>query len=117
MMTTGSLLWRGMIVGFVAALLVIRLIENRSANPRSTGPSPSKSAMDEAKAKAEHDAAVARGEKPPPVEDEPELVSRPVQAGIGLFTGVTVYSIAFGGLFALGFRDSVTGGSGTGALA
>ena len=31
------------------------------------------------------------------------LVSRPVQAGIGLFTGVTVYSIAFGGLFALAF--------------
>ena len=32
-----------------------------------------------------------------------ELVSRPVQAGIGLFTGVTVYNTAFGGLFALVF--------------
>ena len=59
--------------------------------------------MDEAKARAEHDAAVAKGENPPPVEDEPEMVSRPVQAGIGLFTGVAVYSIAFGGLFALAF--------------
>ncbi len=31
------------------------------------------------------------------------LVSRRVQAGIGLFTGVMVYSAAFGGLFALAF--------------
>jgi hypothetical protein len=39
-----------------------------------------------------------------PKEDpEPELVSRPVQAGLGLFTGVTVYNTAFGGLFALVF--------------
>ncbi len=59
--------------------------------------------MDEAKAKAEHDAAVARGENPPPVQEEPELVSRPVQAGVGLFTGVMVYSLAMGGLFALAF--------------
>ena len=59
--------------------------------------------MDEAKAKAEHDAAVARGENPPQVMEEPELVSRPVQGGIGLFTGVTVYNVAFGGLFALAF--------------
>ena len=59
--------------------------------------------MDEAKAKAEHDAAVAKGENPPPVEEEPELVSRGVQGGIGLFTGVMTYNIAFGGLFALAF--------------
>ena len=59
--------------------------------------------MDEAKAKAEHDAAVAKGENPPPIVEEPELVSRPVQGGIGLFTGVTVYNVAFGGLFALAF--------------
>ena len=36
-------------------------------------------------------------------EDEPELVSRVVQRGIGLFTGVVVYATAFGGLFALVF--------------
>jgi hypothetical protein len=40
----------------------------------------------------------AKGEEP-----EPELVSREVQAGLGLFTGVMVYSTAFGGLFALVF--------------
>lgn len=34
---------------------------------------------------------------------EPELVSRTVQASFGLFTGVVVYSAAFGGLFALVF--------------
>jgi Probable cobalt transporter subunit (CbtA) len=34
---------------------------------------------------------------------EPVLVSRAVQAGLGLFTGVVVYGTAFGGLFALVF--------------
>jgi phage-related holin len=34
---------------------------------------------------------------------EPELVSRPTQAGIGLFTGVVVYGVALGGLFSLAF--------------
>src|SRR5258708_24427331 len=42
-------------------------------------------------------AAVSQG------QPEPELVSRATQAGIGLFTGVIVYSAAFGGLFALAF--------------
>jgi Probable cobalt transporter subunit (CbtA) len=102
MMTTGSLLWRGMIVGFVAALLSFGLLK-LVGEPAVDRAIAFESAMDEAKAKAEHDAAVARGENPPPYEEEPELVSRPVQAGIGLFTGVTTYNIAFGGLFALAF--------------
>jgi hypothetical protein len=33
----------------------------------------------------------------------PELVSRPTQAGIGLFTGVVLYSASMGGLLALAF--------------
>ena len=37
--------------------------------------------------------------------EEPELVSRSVQAGIGLLIGVTVYSVAFRGLFALTFAS------------
>ena len=102
MMTTGSLLWRGMIVGFVAALLSFGLLK-LVGEPAVDRAIAFESAMDEAKAKAEHDAAVAKGETPPPYEEEPELVSRPVQGGIGLFTGVTVYGIAFGGLFALAF--------------
>jgi hypothetical protein len=40
----------------------------------------------------------AKGEAP-----EPELVSRETQAGLGLFTGVIVYSAAVGGLFSLVF--------------
>jgi hypothetical protein len=36
-------------------------------------------------------------------EDEVELVSRPMQAGLGLLVGVVVYSAAFGGLFGLAF--------------
>jgi predicted cobalt transporter CbtA len=35
--------------------------------------------------------------------EEPELVSRTVQAGLGLFTAVIVYCAAFGGLFGLAF--------------
>ena len=101
-MTTGSLLWRGMIVGFVAALLSFGLLKI-VGEPAVDRAIAFESAMDEAKAKAEHDAAVAKGENPPPAEEEPELVSRSVQAGIGLFTGVTLYNVAFGGLFALGF--------------
>jgi Major Facilitator Superfamily/Probable cobalt transporter subunit (CbtA) len=83
-MTTGSLLWRGMIVGFVAALLSFGLLKT-VGEPAVDRAIAFESAMDEAKAKAEHDAAVARGENPPPVEEEPELVSRAVQGGIGLF--------------------------------
>jgi len=37
------------------------------------------------------------------IEEEPELVSRQVQAGLGLLTAAMVYSIAFGGLFGLAF--------------
>jgi hypothetical protein len=99
---TASLLWRGMVVGFIAALLSFALLKT-VGEPAVDRAIAFESAMDEAKAKAEHDAAVAKGETPPAYEEEPELVSRPVQAGIGLFTGVTTYSIAFGGLFALAF--------------
>ncbi len=101
-MTMGSLLLRGMIVGFVAALLSFGLLKTMG-EPAVDRAIAFETAMDEAKAKAEHDAAVARGENPPPIVQEPELVSRPVQGGIGLFTGVTVYNVAFGGLFALTF--------------
>jgi hypothetical protein len=102
MMTTGSLLWRGMIVGFVAALMSYSFLKI-VGEPALDRAIAFETAMDEARAKAERDAAAAKGEKPPAVEDEPKLVSRPVQAGIGLFTGVAVYNLAFGGLFALAF--------------
>jgi predicted cobalt transporter CbtA len=37
------------------------------------------------------------------VDEGHELISRHVQAGLGLFTAVMVYSVAFGGLFGLAF--------------
>jgi predicted cobalt transporter CbtA len=40
----------------------------------------------------------AKGDPP-----EPELVSRGIQSTLGLATGVLVYAVAFGGLFALAF--------------
>jgi len=101
-MTTGSLLLRGMIIGFVAAILSFGFLK-LVGEPAVDRAIAFESQMDEAKAKAERDAAVARGENPPPLVEEPELVSRAVQGGLGLFTGVTVYSVAFGGLFALAF--------------
>jgi predicted cobalt transporter CbtA len=102
MMTTGSLLLRGMIVGFFAGLLAFGLLKT-IGEPAVDKAIAFESAMDEAKAKAEHDAAVAKGETPPPPEPDYEIVSRPVQAGIGLFTGTMTYNLAFGGLFALAF--------------
>jgi hypothetical protein len=39
--------------------------------------------------------------------EEPELVSREVQASFGLLTGVVVYSVSLGGIFALVFAYSL----------
>ena len=91
-----------MIVGFVAALLSFGILKVMG-EPAVDRAIAFESATDEAKAKTTHDAVVAKDETPPPPEEEYEIVSRPTQAGIGLFTGVTAYSIAFGGLFSLAF--------------
>lgn len=90
-----TLLIRGMLAGLVAGLLVFGFAR-LFGEPQVDRAISFESAMDDAKAK--HDAAHGM-----PVQEEPELVSRPVQAGLGLFTGVTVYATAFGGLFALVF--------------
>src|ERR1700761_4794138 len=90
-----TLLIRGMLVGLLAGLLVFAFGKG-FGEPQVDRAISFESAMDAAKAKAEE----AKGIH---VEEEPELVSRPVQAGWGLFTGVMVYSTAFGGLFALVF--------------
>jgi hypothetical protein len=91
-----------MVIGILSGLLAFGILRT-VGEPAVDRAIAFESAIDEAKAKAEHDAAVARGENPPPVLEEPELVSRPVQGGIGLFTGAMVYNVAFGGLFALAF--------------
>jgi predicted cobalt transporter CbtA len=90
-----TLLIRGMLVGLLAGLLVFAF-GKFYGEPQVDRAIAFETALDEAKARAEE----ARGIN---VGEETELVSRPVQAGWGLFTGVMVYSTAFGGLFALVF--------------
>jgi predicted cobalt transporter CbtA len=90
-----TLLVRGMLVGFLAGLLVFTFAKV-FGEPQVDRAIAFETAMDEAKAKAD----LAKGIHDP---EEPELVSRPVQASWGLLTGVMVYCTAFGGLFALVF--------------
>lgn len=104
----GRLLLRGMLVGLIAGILAF-------AFARVYG-EPS---VDLAIAFEEAMNAAAPTD-PAAVEEEP-LVSRATQAGAGLFTGLTVYATALGGLFALAFafvqgRYSGLGPRGTAAL-
>jgi hypothetical protein len=84
-----------MLTGILAGLLIFGFLK-LYGEPQVDRAIAFETQMDEAKAAAER----AKGMK---VEEEPELVSRKVQASIGLFTAVMVYSTAFGGLFALVF--------------
>lgn len=83
---TGQLLLRGMIVGLIAGLLAFGFA-------RIFG-----EPMVDAAIAFEEQASQAAGEAA-----EPEIVSRTTQAGIGLFTGIMVYSAAMGGLLSLVF--------------
>jgi predicted cobalt transporter CbtA len=91
----GTLLLRGMLAGILAGLLCFGFLKIFGEPP-----------VDRAIAfETQLDEAHAHGPAMPgmAMPTEPELVSRAVQAGIGLFTGVVIYSAAFGGLFALAF--------------
>ena len=116
----GTLLMRGMLVGILAGLLSFGFlkifgeppVDRAIAFETALGQAKEKSAVDEAKAKGLPILAQKADE---------ELVSRPTQAGLGLFTGVVVYNTAFGGLFALVFalaygRVGTFGPRGTAAL-
>jgi predicted cobalt transporter CbtA len=98
----GTLLLRGMLVGIFAGILCFAFLKV-VGEPQVNRAIAFETHLDEAKAKAKADAERAKGMSLPKEEPGPELVSRPVQAGIGLFTGVMVYNAAFGGLFALVF--------------
>ena len=98
----GTLLLRGMLVGIVAGILCFGFLK-AFGEPQVDRAIAFESQMDAAKEAAKIQADLAKGIVTPKEEPEPELVSRPTQAGIGLFTGVAVYSAAFGGLFALTF--------------
>ena len=98
----GALLLRGMLLGIVAGLLCFSFLKI-VGEPQVDRAIAFETQLDEAKAKAAAQALIAKGLPAPKEEPEPELVSRRVQAGLGLFTGVMVYNVAFGGLFALAF--------------
>lgn len=97
----GNLLLRGMLVGVLAGVLAFAFAHTFGE------PQVDRAiAFEEAQAPVDHaampapagaDAALVKH------DHEEELVSRPTQAGVGLFTGVVVYGAAFGGIFALVF--------------
>jgi predicted cobalt transporter CbtA len=93
---TGKLLIWGMLLGLVAGLLSFGFLKI-AGEPSVDRAIAFETAMEQAKA----DETKAKG-LPAPAE-YPELVSRHVQAGLGLLTAVAVYSTAFGGLFSLAF--------------
>jgi predicted cobalt transporter CbtA len=98
----GTLLVRGMLIGILAGLLCFSFLKI-VGEPQVDRAIAFETQLDEAKAHAAAKALIAGGLPAPKEEPEPELVSRRVQAGIGLFTGVMVYNVAFGGLFGLTF--------------
>jgi Probable cobalt transporter subunit (CbtA) len=95
-------LLRGMLIGIIAGLLCFSFLKI-VGEPQVDRAIAFETQLDEAKAQAAAPALIAKGLPAPKEEPEPELVSRRVQASIGLFTGVMVYNVAFGGLFALAF--------------
>ena len=94
-MSVSHLLLRGMIAGLVAGLLAFGFAKTfgEPAVDRAI-------TFETAEIAAAAKVAAARGE---PVAPEYEIFSRRTQAGIGLFTGVMVYSVALGGIFSLIF--------------
>lgn len=98
----GQLLMRGMLVGIVAGLLSFVFLKV-VGEPQVDRAIAFETQRNEAEAKAAADDARVKGVTMPRDQAEEEIVSRPTQAGIGLLTGVGVYNVAFGGLFALAF--------------
>jgi len=92
-----SLLVRGMLAGLLAGLLMFGF--GRVLGEPSVERAIAFEATIEAARHGEHGHGHEAAE--PGVEEQ--VVSRSVQAGVGLFTAVTVYGAAFGGLFALVF--------------
>ena len=94
----GTLLLRGMLIGIIAGLLSFSFLKI-VGEPQIDSAIAFETHIDQTKAQA----LIAKGLPAPKEQPEPELVSRRVQAGIGLLIGVMVYNVAFGGLFALAF--------------
>jgi Probable cobalt transporter subunit (CbtA) len=95
------LLIRGMLAGVLAGLLAFGFAKV-FGEPQVDHAIAFEALLAEAKSQTDTGKA-AMGNMSMPPAAEPELVSRQVQAGLGLFTGVVVYGAAFGGIFALVF--------------
>nr|WP_275094731.1 CbtA family protein [Pseudomonas pseudonitroreducens] len=91
---TGNLLLRGMLAGLLAGILAFGLAKVFGE------PQVDRAIAFEEASSHEHEHGDAGGE-------EEELVSREVQASVGLFTGVVIYSVSIGGIFALVFAFSM----------
>lgn len=109
-----ALLVRGMLVGVVAGLISFGFLKvygepqleralTLETHHEHERHDHAAAGHEHAAAGHEHEHAAAHEHAPAAGGDEDELVSRSVQAGIGLLTGVVVYSAAFGGLFGLAF--------------
>lgn len=83
---TRSLLVRGMMVGVLAGFLAFAFAR-WAGEPEVERAIAFETSMDQAKGRV----------------PEREMVSRKVQRGVGLLTGVVVYGAAIGGLFGLAF--------------
>ncbi len=94
---TRDLLWRGMLAGILAALLAT-LFARAFAEPQ-VDLAIAFEASHSAPAAHHADHAMAM----PAADEEPELVSRETQKGLGLATALLLYGAAVGGLFALVF--------------
>jgi predicted cobalt transporter CbtA len=92
-----TFLVRGMLVGIVAGLLCFGFLKIYG-EPQVDRAIAFETQLDEAKAAADKAKGMHMSD-----DEEPELVGRPVQAGLGLFSAVLAYSVAFGGLFGLAF--------------
>jgi len=99
---TATLLMRGMLIGIIAGFLSFAFLK-LVGEPQVDRAIAFETRLDEAKAQALARALIAKGLPVPKEEPQPELISRRMQAGIGLFTAVMVHNVAFGGLFALAF--------------
>lgn len=113
----GHLLLRGMIVGAVAGLLAFGFARV-FGEPAIDHAIALEEAASAAQGKAQGE---AQGEAQGAQAPEPEIVSREVQAGLGLFTGLVTFGAALGGLFSLAFafclgRLTSLGPRGTAAL-
>ena len=92
----GRLLLRGMLAGVVAGLFAFGFA-------RIFGEPPIEHAIAFEEHIAHHHTEAHTDNHMEGETDEPELVSRTTQAGLGLFVAVIVYGAAIGGLYALVF--------------